>query len=442
MNLFDFGTDCELEESSCTHKTSEKGLQMIEEAKNSTDKVWLVWSEGEVCLGDITVKDFKPIPRKHVSGGNKNTFAWEAGLCNSLGWSEFDIKQDLPFPKDRLKYYTYKLGVRPTKFVEMYNACMCKAFIPVELSSVANKFCRRYMGRFDVNLIRNLNTNKSLMVELVADGMEQIIPFFLNTPSFVWEHYKCTPSVRNFRKIVGKGLWKKLLRNSIHRSNKIAFCLEGTEDIKGRLAELQQLPTGLLPKNRFEPIPVPEEAVMFKRMRIIGNKQKQRDISNKIRDTKRMSNNLGYDLPKNSIKWNMNKWTEHHEYLREMTNLQKYSKDVFEWLKVFDKEYTSTCGKYTATILDNAFDIREEGDAMRHCVGGYSTSVKNESYLVLSIRNAECNRESTLGLRVHKEDSKISFGQHYKKCNKRVECEYEDQFAKDLLKILNEQYNK
>ena len=437
---------------------SNTGKKMLEEAKDRNEKVMLSWETGSVFVGkEIQLTKFNTITHRFPWKSDK--WVWEEALCKLMGWDLHKIQMNIPFQKDRGSYYTYKLGVRPTKFLEMYHACMCKAFIPQDLRCVVDKFCRKAVGRLDHGLIENLTLYQDTIRELLSDGMEQIIPLFLTTREDLWKKYELTPSVSNLRKILGKGLWKKVLKNSNYRNKMIASVLY-RDTLFTKVQLLQQLPTGLIPwQCPVYNLPSLDEARIFKELRIIGKKRLQQKITHIIKDTKMMSGTLSLPIPKSSTKWSVEKWEKHHDYLVEQQRLQRYSKDKFEWLEIFEKEYKTESGEYTAHILDNAFDIREEGDSMHHCVGGYSDSVKRGTYLVLSIRDKEGLRSSTLGLRVAKKDVRkltwsggddtgmkmdigggITFSQHYKKCNQSVVCKREEAFAKDLLIKLNIQY--
>lgn len=425
--------------------TSSEGERWLEDSKNNQYQLQITWTHQEVVVSqekreNIVITEFKPIERKRGGSISKN-HPWEEFICNIIGSTFFEVKSVLPFHKDRMKYYTNMLRCRPTKFVEMYNACMCKAFIPHNLSHIADKFCRKRLGRFNRNMVSRLNERKEFIIQLEKDNMRNVVPFFLESSD---EH-----SVTSFRKLVGKSTWKKLLRNSESRNKKLAHYFYNRrnwygEDDKYSLQYLSTLPSSLIPKNVFGDVPSLEEVSLFKHMKILTKPFEQGRISNTVKDCKRMANNLGRCLPKGHTKWNYGEWYQHHEKLVELTNLKKYSKDRFEWLDVL-KDINLESENYTGDILDNAFDIRNEGDAMKHCVGEYSGSVENGDYIVISIRNKEDgDRSSTLGLNVYKGEKSftVKHSQHYKQCNKRVECAEEKEFAQNIITAVNKILNK
>ena len=75
------------------------------------------------------------------------------------------------------------------------------------------------------------------------------------------------------------------------------------------------------------------------------------------------------------------------------------------------------CEGYEAILLDNALAIREEGEAMSHCVGSYSEDCRDGRFAVYSIRDKRGDRVSTLGLRLR---PSIKLNQHYGRFNAPV----------------------
>ena len=90
-------------------------------------------------------------------------------------------------------------------------------------------------------------------------------------------------------------------------------------------------------------------------------------------------------------------------------------------------------------LLDNAFDIADEGTCMNHCVGLYAGDVARGTYLVYSVRDMKGNRLSTLGIRIV--EGKYVFNQHYGKCNSVVTDVEQIAIVESVLVKLNKESN-
>lgn len=425
------------------------GQQMLELAKQNPHKLMLTWKEGAVLLyrGEELVKEitkFRPVGIKdHSTVKSKNTWCWEGAFKEITDLQGKSIDSIFKFRADRAKYYTYYVGIRPTKFLEMYNACMMKAFIPQDLRDEANKYCRERLGRFNPRTTNIFIKNADHFRQLKKDNMGHMIPLFLQTAA---KSYKEMLSVSDMRKSIGKSNWKTLLKNSPSRNKLIAHNLHNNNycdwnyntDYRTILTHLNKLPSGMLPRNVMQSVPEIESVALFRRMKIVGDRKKQERINQYISDSKRMTEQLGRKMPKGSSSWSYNQWKEYHEKVTELVNLKKYSRDVFPWIKPYTQNFKSE--KYTAEILNNAFDIKMEGEVMKHCVASYSGQASKGDYMVVSLKDVDNERYSTLGLYVR--NGKITFNQHYKHCNARVDCEGAVKFAESIVKTLNKEHQE
>ncbi len=423
--------------------------QMITLAKQNQHKLMITWREGAVQLfrGDKLVKEvtqFRPVAIKdHSTVKPKTTWNWEGSFREITDLQGKGLETTFPFRADRAKYYMYYVGIRPIKFLQMYNACMMKAFIPQDLRDEANKYCRERLGRFNPSTTKILIDNSDHFRQLKKDKLDHMIPVFLQTAS---KGRGELMSVSELRKSIGKSNWKTMLKNSPSRNKLIAHNLHNshysdwnyTTDFRTMLTHLTKLPSGMLPRNVLQDIPELESVDMFRKMKIVGNRTKQRSINQYIRDGKRMTEQLGRKLPKGNSSWSFDQWKDYHEKVTELVNLKRYSKDTFSWTKPYTKEFKSE--KYTATLLNNAFDIKMEGETMKHCVASYSQQSNNGEYVVLSLKDSKGERYSTLGLQVNEKG--ITFNQHYKHCNASVDCKEAKELAETIAKVLNVEYSK
>lgn len=423
-----------------TPTTSLTGLQMVEDAKSLSDKAMIEWVSGSVNVlqGSETLsckERFLPIDSSKGLNGKLN---WEQPMCSLAGLDYYEVVRHLPFQKDRYLYYSFYLGCAPKRWVKMYNACMVKAFIPDDLYPLAKRVCKGGRGLYVPYTLTNLNKNKDLIRQCISDGMESITPLILYISRLPEEL-----TITKLRGFLGKSLWKSVLKNSISRNRMLCVSYEASkrQQHNHTLSELQQLPSGLLARTETKRVVSLLAGKLIKDNKLIC---KENDIhikiDNIILDTKSMCNQLGKDLPKQHTTWDLPKWEERHQYYTEQLHLKNYSKDKFNSVYTLDKEYKSFCGNYTAVLIDNAFDIKNEGVIMHHCVGSYSSRVKEGSYLVLSILDKDGSRRSTLGL--YRGSRNVSFSQHYGYCNKYITCDNENQFAKDIILNINSQLKK
>lgn len=422
--------------------------QMTNTVKESNQpKLMLTWREGAVLLhrGDKLVKEiteFNPVGIKDTSTVKpKNTWCWEGAFRDITDLQGKNLDSTLPFRADRGKYYTYHTGIRPVKFLEMYNACMMKAFIPQDLRDEANKYCRERLGRFNKNSVKILIERADDFRQMREDGMSHVVPFFINVQAKSGEAL----SVSDMRKRLGKSTWKSILKNSSSRNRLVAHSIHNTNysgwnystDYKTIVEHVNKLPTGMIPRNSLQEIPDVESVPLFRRLRIVSNPLKQGRISQYIRDSKRMAEQLGRKIPKGNSSWSFDQWKDYHEKVTELVNLKKYSRDTFKWTKPYTQSFKSE--NYSASILNNAFDIKMEGEVMKHCVASYSGRSNEGKYMVVSVLDSSGERHSTLGLYVNEKG--ITYNQHYKNCNASVQEDEVKEFAKTIVKTLNKEYH-
>jgi hypothetical protein len=201
---------------------------------------------------------------------------------------------------------------------------------------------------------------------------------------------------------------------------------------------LNNFPSGVLKRGGSSPVTTNSSGLWAWNNRGSTPHKQLRHHEHLAMDTHRMADKLGREF---SLRWDYDKMYKKHEQYTEAINLLKYSPEPFKALANITVKQLSF-GDYEATLLNNAKDIRNEGATMRHCVGGYSDSCEYGKYLVYSIKK-EGKRSSTLGISITAPEDittdtiKYSFSQHYKQCNKRVECEDAVQLAKNIIRQLN-----
>ena len=330
------------------------------------------------------------------------------------------------------KYFTATYGVCPTRAVKIFNAAVFKnAIIPYK-----EYFPLFYQSK-SINPAQFIKVvkNAELLEQATKDGQKNILPLIMNQ--------ELPP--QELRSVFGKGVWKKLARNSFHR-NKL---LVNYNDIP----EVMNYDSTALKIAYKHWSPKPSAHHWLKH--VVGvpySKHNESDASMKLTtysDTKDMAARL--QLPFNE-KWSLRKMDEKHaEYSRLQQRLAEQrrivrDKDYAERLvklkaidlSTFYKQTTWEKDGVTATILTTYERIVEEGSEMHHCVSGYAERCLNKDYVVVSLTDGTIR--TTLGAHIDLGiDSSYRFSetQHYGKCNSRVEDERFISLANEVITSLN-----
>ena len=330
------------------------------------------------------------------------------------------------------KYFTATYGVRPTRVVKIFNAAVFKnAIIPYKEYFPLFYQSKSIVPAQFIKVVKNAE----LLEQATKDGQKNILPLILTQ--------ELPP--QKLKSVFGKGVWKKLTRNSFHR-NKV---LVNYKDIQ----EVLNYDSTALKIGYWGWSPKPSAHHWLKH--VVGvpySKHKGSDASMKLTtysDTKDMAARL--QLPFNE-KWSLRKMDEKHaEYSRLQQRLAEQhrimrDKDYAERLaklkaidlSTFYKQTTWEKDGVTATILTTYERIVEEGSEMHHCVAGYAERCLNKDYVVVSLTDG--TTRTTLG--VHADlgiDSSYRFSenQHYGKCNSRVEDERFISLANEVITSLN-----
>ena len=330
------------------------------------------------------------------------------------------------------KYFTATYGVRPTRVVKIFNAAVFKnAVIPYK-----EYFSLFYQSK-SINPTQFIKVvkNAELLEQATKDGQKNILPLILNQ--------ELPP--QKLKSVLGKGVWKKLTRNSFHR-NKI---LVNYKDI----SEVMNYDSTALKIAYKHWSPEPSAHHWLKH--VVGvpySKHNESDARMKLTtysDTKDMAARL--QLPFNE-KWSLRKMDEKHaEYSRLQQRLAEQrrivrDKDYAERLvklkatdlSTFYKQTTWEKDGVTATVLTTYERIVEEGSEMHHCVAGYAERCLNKDYVVVSLTDGTIR--TTLGAHTGLGiDSSYRFSkdQHYSKCNSLVEDERFISLADEVIDNLN-----
>ena len=314
-----------------------------------------------------------------------------------------------------------------TSFIATYKHFMklqYKAFVASIPSKVVNNYCRRWYKDKSINttILNMVNQRINIINQTITDGNSNILPFVVFSGK--------TP--KELKQEFGKGLWKRLCKNSEYR-NRVIF---GTCAIK----QMYHFPTSVLEKMKvINGCGVLEDRCKFAEFYTTQFKGKWTKITkselwdmwNTLYDTNRMATQLGYKFKWNQCYDDIKKL--HSEYAKAIRDMQ-YSDKPFSWIHekgiCMELEYKG----YKIVLLDNPRAIREEGDIMKHCVASYTTVVADGKYLVFSVQK-DGVRTSTVGYT--RQNNMWIIHQHYGKCNQRVTDDDEISIVKRMFNELN-----
>jgi hypothetical protein len=322
-------------------------------------------------------------------------------------------------PKKFNKVAADFLGISPTKAYSHYRKLAYKHFVAPYIKYLAKVNYKP--GNIDAKALLCICKNISVVQQTYEDGLHNILPIV------AWKGKSPAELKSQF-----KGSWKVIAKNS-NNKNKYLAKLDDDD-----IVDACNLPTSLL-KGINSIYQVDTAALKHLAMHYKGqwnNKKKMQEASRLFLDTKLMANQLGLVV---DARWTPRRLKEEHDRMFAELNAKRYPKTPFEVTKNIRVKELKV-GEYTAHILESAFDIAEEGNAMGHCVAGYSRLVSEGRYLVYSIKKGD-ERSSTLGVTIKdwEADKKPYYmkNQHYGKYNRRVTDEVEASIPNKILDLLN-----
>ena len=311
------------------------------------------------------------------------------------------------------------LGIPSKKFLGIVNSKFYEAFVKDIPKKVRSNFCIDFSGKPNANLVTLINSIYPLMKETYDDGNIHILPFVIA--------FKKPPA--ELRKAFGKGLWKVIANNTLHR-NKIwinyirhqlhrkllnLILSEATTSIT---KDSRSLPTTLLKYSAASPY-----ALSYLALHCKGSWSNAHFVGAQIHNiegVEKMIHHLGREYDgKRLLKMSPQRLSEEHERFVVLVNAKKASDANFQWLKTSSLTSFGYDG-YEVELLDSELKVAEEGQAMHHCVAAYSSSCARGEYVVFSVKK-DGKRYSTIGMH-RKSGGSLQFNQHYKQCNAAVDC--------------------
>lgn len=328
--------------------------------------------------------------------------------------------------KEYYKTATEVLQCTPSVMYKIFRKLQYKAYVVPYLEYV-NKIGFRKNG-VDYYTLEKIVKNKALLDQAKEDNLWNLIPFIC----------QFSKSPAELKVMFGKH-WKKIVNNSLNKNKYLAL-------LGARAGAYCNVPTTLLKQQslcRHNSLELMQYLTMHYKGKwsIISNDYK---VLHLFCDTQLLADSLGKEV---NPKWSPRRLKEEHDKFSKEVNAKKYSKGVFESLATIKVKSLVYKSGVSAVLLDNAFDIAEEGTCMNHCVGGYSGEVAKGNYLVYSIRDKDGLRISTLGIHIVKgsmedkgsDQSRYVFSQHYGKYNSPVTDLEQIAIVESLLIQLNKE---
>ena len=305
---------------------------------------------------------------------------------------------------------------------------------------------RKYSTRYAFNhigpsmsVIKKLHEVKPILDQCEIDGIENVQPICLLLGK----------NPADCKLELGRSLWKKLCKNSLTRNTylyKILRSRFSTQSVGDALEELNQFKSKYLKRGKsiFK-----TDVGSFNQYGLWSQETGGR--SGMARDTEAMANRLG---EKFSLAWSKDKMLRKHDEYSLETQRRREA-EILERTASYDKQWESIAeylpcefvelNGYVASLIKTPLQLHREGEVMRHCVGSYSSSIRDGEYLVYSITDSSGKRVSTLGLLLPNDQAdaprRCIIDQHYGKYNSEVAEESALQLADLVVTSLNKLLN-
>lgn len=385
----------------------------------------------------------------------------------------------------QLFYKTY--GITPMNFVQVLAAKSADFWTPKKHTKLFNYLCFRHGKKIEPVKARAFWLMTPIFDQNEKDGVSNISPWCF--------HFATDP--HGMRGILGKGLWRKLCSNSMHKNVWMAeiavryarhvalartvltpiplhpsidksmdtqvFAVLGrlrtavntrqVEDIK-RLIDILHASTYQSAKLMPQIIPImPNTGAALRCIESYLNLANLGQIRRQKHDALADAGIIcdvyryfdGIHPVEINPKWSMRRFHEAHDRMvRELaaeTRKRPGKTYVWEPFPSMPKEFSQL--GLTAYRLDTHEEVLAEGARMKHCLGSYVARIRNYEYVAYSISDASTGSPiSTLGLRVtklgrfHNEYfcEEIVFDQNKSFCNKTPQHPNMDEFVNLLIR--------
>lgn len=172
--------------------------------------------------------------------------------------------------------------------------------------------------------------------------------------------------------------------------------------------------------------------------KFVNDRQDYKNILHTWKDYIDFCEELGYDLRNSFVLFPKKLQDSHDEAAKEVTRrreeakkdqIRREERKAKELLRKYQKFYPWTEGEFCVVVPKDLFEIKEEGQALHHCVGTYTSRVANEQSIILFVRRNEQMDKPFYTMEVQK--------------GKIIQCRgYSNQNMTEEVKAFVEQYTK
>jgi hypothetical protein len=314
------------------------------------------------------------------------------------------------------------LGCIPSKFAKMLRGAVYQTYV-IPYKEWIFRFALQHMHKtIDATRLYLVIQHSKTLRQYEADGNKHLQAFAL-----MFGDAKCA------KLALGQGVWRALCKNSRSRNDLLfnkTYSLAKSwgkqhdrEFLTNIITELNTLPTTFLKtRERDLPLIMPPKGKAFSifatlrkafpdiTYKTMIKENKAYDAIRIIVDTLIMAQGQERAFDKT---WSLSRWHNEHNALELETTKKAYPSKPYPSMEKLPLEIKE--GRFTARLLNNAYDLFVEGQRQHHCVASYAYYVEQGLYAVYSITDGA--EVSTLGIPA--QNSHLNF-QHYSACNSAI----------------------
>lgn len=373
--------------------------------------VELNYEDLEITFGKVTLSAFTRL------NGVKDNYH----LINEILYGANMVCTD---PKKVYTEFTQTIGITPKAAVGVINNLGWKVIVGDFTSAQVFKWCypRGCKRQISKHSVITMHRMKDTLKQMLRDGQENLIPLVLKT--------EMTP--KQIKDSLPKAYWKRLTKISFTKAQYISRGVNG-KDVT-RIPDYLELNTSYLAnvKNILSDVPHLVVNRLAKQRRCLTDVGRIHDTARIVRDTMMMAEEIMY---KTNPDWSWKRWQEEHTIVTRKRRAAEFcDKEILVGVyRYLHREVLSELGD-KATLLTSALDVALEGDAMGHCVAGYSRGCTRGEYVVYHIELTD-GTVGTLGCTVVGTDKcpQLRYQQCYGKYNERIDTN----FARQVIEKVN-----
>lgn len=296
--------------------------------------------------------------------------------------------------------------------------------------------------RFNLRQVERAWLNLDLIKQGVHDGLNNIIPFLI--------YFGGSP--KKLKTQLGKGIWKRLSKNSITTNKLIVQILEDEFQNEKRLKPLKNYAghkriledlTKLKPsliKNIYSGRIYNRYSLNHAKVGLYQWLNKHVKVSKKNEvskfidiylDTYKMALELNFEF-KN---WSKKRMIEQHDLFSKKIAAREYKDSDFSKNKDIMKKLCFISDDVEIIALASPLKVAIEALEMKHCLASYIDDIERGQYIALSLISEQ--ERSTLGLFFNRSLKKWHIDQHYLAYNQDVENKKHLEAAQFICKKIN-----